>query len=87
MKPFIFIAILLLVGCGTTVPVVMKFPEVPEELKKTCPDLKLAEPSPRLSDMLKTVTQNYELYKECQIKNETWLEWYNSQQKIFDSIK
>ena len=87
MKKLFLIAIIALAGCSTTAPIVMKFPEVPEELKQTCPNLKLAESSPKLSDMLRTVTQNYELYKECQIKQEGWLEWYTEQKKIFESVK
>lgn len=87
MKQLVFVAILFLAGCSTTAPVVMKFPEVPAEMLEACPNLKLAEQSPKLSDMLTTVTQNYEQYKECQIKQDSWTEWYSNQKKIFESIK
>jgi len=87
MKLLIVIAVFALAGCSTTVPVVMKFPDVPKELLEACPNLKLADNSPKLSAMLTTVTQNYVLYKNCQIKQEGWVEWYNSQKQIFESVK
>ena len=87
MKLLIVIAAFALAGCNTTAPVVMKFPDVPKELLESCPNLKLAENSPKLSAMLTTVTQNYALYKNCQIKQEGWVEWYNSQKQIFESVK
>jgi PBP1b-binding outer membrane lipoprotein LpoB len=87
MKLLIVIAAFVLAGCSTTAPVVMKFPDVPKELLEACPNLKLADNSPKLSAMLTTVTQNYALYKNCQIKQEGWVEWYKSQKQIFESVK
>ena len=49
MKLLIVIAAFALVGCSTTVPVVMKFPDVPKELLEACPNLKLADNSPKPS--------------------------------------
>ena len=37
---YLLILTLLLAGCSTTVPVKRTFPDVPEELKMSCPDLK-----------------------------------------------
>jgi hypothetical protein len=81
------ILLLLLGGCSTAVPVKRSFPEVPEELRVKCEELKKAAPESKLSDILSTVTQNYGLYHECRIKNEAWIEWYDSQKKIFDEVK
>jgi hypothetical protein len=84
----ILLSAFLLTGCLTTVPVKHKFPDVPEDLKVACPDLKtVQEDTTKLSDVLKTVTENYSQYKECQIKVDLWIEWYTQQKKIFDEVK
>jgi hypothetical protein len=78
---------LLLAGCLTT-PTIATFPEVPAELLVACPDLKLIDPATtKLSEVVGIVAGNYGQYQECQIKVDTWIEWYNGQKKIFDSIK
>jgi hypothetical protein len=78
---------LLLVGC-MTVPVIEKFPEVPAELLVACPNLKLVEPgTTKLSQVISVVAENYGQYQECQIKADTWIEWYNHQKVIFNNIK
>jgi alpha-L-arabinofuranosidase len=88
MNKLIIIITLLFAGCSTTVPVVAKFPDAPNELKQTCPDLnKVDVDDHKLSSVLKTVTKNYEQYKECKIKVDSWNEWYIEQKKLFDSIK
>ena len=78
--------ILLLTGC-TTVPVTAKFPEAPNELLQKCPALKQLEEDVKLSDVAKNITYNYTLYYECVIKLDAWIEWYQSQKKIFESVK
>jgi len=83
---FLIPFIVLLTGCLTT-PVKRNFPEVPQELMEACPDLKLVEPTEKLSDVLKVVTDNYGQYHECKIKVDTWVEWYKTQKQIFDSVK
>ncbi len=83
LVPFIFV----LSGCLTTAPVKRNFPEVPKELMEACPDLKLTEPTDKLSDVLKVVVENYGQYHECKIKVDTWVEWYKTQKQIFDSVK
>lgn len=87
MKKLLIIAsVLLLSGCLTT-PVKRSFPEVPEELKVACPDLMMLEPTTKLSEVVSVVTKNYGQYQECQIKVDTWIEWYKTQKEIFDSVK
>lgn len=78
--------ILLLTGC-TTVPVTAKFPEVPNELLLKCPALKQLNEEVKLSDVAKNITYNYTTYYECVIKHDAWIEWYQSQKKIFESVK
>ena len=41
----------------------------------------------KLSDVAKNITYNYTLHYECVIKHDAWIEWYQSQKKIFESVK
>ena len=76
---------LLLAGCSTTVPVARKFPDAPETLMTPCVALKKIEKEdPALSEIIKSVTENYTLYHECSLKSESWIEWYNVQKKTFN---
>jgi hypothetical protein len=83
-----FIVLLALTGCDEKlVPVTMKFPSVPPELLKACPDLNLVDPkTDKLSDVLNVVTDNYITYYECKSKVDDWIVWYNSQKTIFDKV-
>jgi len=86
MNRLIIIAFLLLSGC-TTVPVTVKFPDVPKDMLETCPDLKLVPETTKLSEVLPTVVDNYGQYYTCKDTVDSWIDWYTSQKKIFDSIK
>lgn len=82
---FILAPILLLSGCLTTgTPVRHKFPEVPAELLKSCPDLQQVQETDKLSDVLKVVNENYSKYHECRIAVDTWIEWYKIQKEIYN---
>lgn len=89
MKKLLLVcAIFALAGCATSVPVKMSFPQAPESLKESCPDLQQLDPATKkLSDVVTTVSKNYGQYQECQIKTSSWIEWYNTQKKIFEDIK
>lgn len=79
---------LVLASCSTTVPVRAKFPAVPPELLKKCEDLKQIEPGKNsITDMLKTVVENYQLYYQCGERVEGWQEWYDAQKKIYEAVK
>lgn len=74
--------LLLLSGCTTDVR--RDFPPIPNSLEQGCPELDLlTEDTDKLSEMLKVVTTNYAKYHECKIKVDTWIEWYNEQNKHF----
>ena len=77
----------LLVGCSTTVPVTRKFPEAPQTLIEKCPELKQLAQDAKLSDVARTVVENYTQYQHCSNKSDAWVEWYNSQKKIFEEVK
>lgn len=81
---FALIPILLITGC-VGVPIDRKFPDLPESLKQPCSNLQIVpEDNTKLSEIISTVTINYRLYHECQIKVESWQEWYSTQKKIFE---
>ena len=41
----------------------------------------------KLSDVSRTVAANYNTYYECAVKTDAWIEWYQVQQKIYESVK
>lgn len=88
MKKLTLLLSLFLVGCSTTVPVVAKFPKVPEELTEQCPPLKKLEGDQvNIVELHTKVIENYTQYHECSVKVEEWNTWYNKQKKIFEEIK
>jgi hypothetical protein len=86
MKRLIIVAVLLITGC-TSVPVIPKFPDVPKDMLVSCPDLKLVPETTKLSEVLPVVVDNYGQYYTCKDSIDSWIDWYNSQKKIFDNIK
>ena len=83
-----YLLLLLMVGCSTTAPVTMKFPEGPGNVAMTiCPQLEKVQGDSKLSDVTKTITNNYGTYYECAVKNDAWIEWYQKQKIIFEGIK
>lgn len=80
------LAVLLVASCSTA-PVVMKFPEKPQD-SEVCPaELDKIPEQPKISEISKSVVKNYGTYHECAIKVNTWNEWYEKQKKIFESVK
>ena len=72
---------MVLTGCISTAP---KFPDLPNDIAQTCPELREAEKSPELSKLLDTVVQNYGTYYECRVKIDAFLEWHKKQKEIYD---
>jgi len=88
MKVLILSLALLITGCVTSVPVKQKFPDAPQVLKERCESLKKVEGDKvAITEMLKVVIYNYTLYHECSTKVDGWNEWYESQKKIYESVK
>jgi hypothetical protein len=83
----LLISLLLVTGCSTTVPVTQKFPSAPEHIQSACPKLQKLKPAPELSDVAKTVAHNYSEYYLCATKVEAWIDWYNQQKVIHESLK
>jgi hypothetical protein len=88
MKKLIFVFSLFLAGCSTTVPVTVKFPDVPPALLEGCPELeKVPADTKQLSVTAEVVIKNYSKYHGCKGKVADWHEWYNSQKQIYENIK
>ena len=87
MKKLIVIACLIASGC-TTVPVTAKFPTVPDSLKEPVASLKTLDvPKPELSDLISNANDNYAEYYRLRDKYNGWINWYNTQKQIFESVK
>jgi hypothetical protein len=87
MKNLIIVALLVLSGC-TTVPVTAKFPTVPDSLKEPASALKtLDTPKPELSDLITNANDNYAEYYRLRDRYNGWINWYNTQKQIFESVK
>lgn len=88
MKFLILVASLLISGCSIFAPLKPKFPAATPELMKNCENLtQLQGDKVTITEMLKTVINNYTLYYECSTKVEGWQEWYNTQKQIYESAK
>jgi hypothetical protein len=92
MKFFLIaISSIILAGCASNdIPVQRKFPVAPAILMEKCESLMKIEhngKSVAITELLKTVVNNYALYYECSAKVDGWHDWYHGQKKIFESIK
>ena len=79
--------LLLLAGCSTTVPVTQKFPEPPKYGMERCPQLLKLSADAKLKDTASAIIYNYSTYYECAVKNDSWIEWYQIQKNIYESVK
>ena len=87
MRYAVVILALLLSACSTVVPVAVKFPEPPGKGAMTaCPTLQKLQNDAKLSDVANTVTVNYGTYYECAVKTDAWIEWYETQRRIFEGV-
>ena len=87
MKLVVLAISLALTACSTLVPVAMTFPEAPgRQAMVACPSLQKLKDDARLSDVSRTVTINYSNYYECAVKTDAWIEWYQIQRHIFESV-
>jgi len=88
MRLLVLITAVMLTACSTPAPVIAKFPNVPAELLEKCPQLKTIEgETTTFSRLTETVNANYTQYYICANKSDSWVEWYNTQKKIYESVK
>ena len=87
MKKYALLLTVILAGC-VSVPVERKFPMAPGEIQAPCGNLQTIDPATtKLSVVVDSVVTNYGQYRECQVKTDSWIEWYNKQKQIFESVK
>lgn len=87
-KLLLILPLFLLTGCLQSVPIKPEFPKAVQELTTECPDLQLVPvETTKLSEILLIIVKNYGQYHECQAKVDGWIQWYNDQKKIYDSVK
>lgn len=88
LKNSIIVLAIMLSACSTTVPVAQKFPAAPPELLKQCEQLKkvATEGTVNITDLLKIVVENYQLYYECKNRVEGWQEWHKTNQELWDKL-
>lgn len=86
MKYIAIAFLFLLTGC-ITVPVKHAFPKPSEIITEKCPNLsKINDDEEKLSELLKVVSKNYDLYYECATKHELLVKWINDQKAIHDEV-
>ena len=90
MKKLMFLGVFMLSGClATTKPIVMPdFPQAPADLLTPAEELQpLPDDKNNLSDLLENSTNNYAKYYSLKEKYQAWQQWYDSQKKIWESLK
>jgi hypothetical protein len=88
MKLLLIPAAILLTACTSVVPVTQAWPQAPGLLaQEPCINLHKLEPDPKLSQVAKTVTSNYDQYYMCAAKLEAWQRWYREQKVIHESLR
>lgn len=90
MKKLIIFVFVLLNGCSSPTPVIVKpeFPKVPSNLLETCPDLQKVDPTTeKLSEVLPVIVDNYGTYYTCKIKINAWIEWYKTEKILEENAE
>jgi hypothetical protein len=66
----------------------MPWPEAPANLLEPASNLQpLPEDKKTLTDLIENANENFGTYYQLKSKYEAWQEWYNSQKKIYESVK
>lgn len=86
MKYFkaLILSFAVLASACSTVSKVPEFPIAPAEILQDCQDLQQTDPAKNnLQEILQVVLENYSRHHQCRSKTQAWIEWYNSQKKIY----
>ena len=82
MKYFVVTLMLLLQACQSVPSVKQPFPTAPSELLVSCPPLATLDAHHnKLSDLMLVVSKNYAEYHKCSAKVQSWVDWYNTNNK------
>jgi hypothetical protein len=94
MKFVMLALVVLLSGCCKNilpdpmpVPVKRPWPEIPEELKKSCPNLKIVPNTTQLSIVIDVVSDNYAEYYKCRALVDGWNKWYDKEKESYNTLK
>jgi hypothetical protein len=87
MKKLLILLVIGLGGCATSVPVTRNFPNPPSDLVMPSKLKPMDSTSTKMSDLLQNANMNYGTYYEEKAKNEAWIQWYNEQRDIWNSVK
>ena len=85
----VVLVMFILSGCASRNPPVMpKFPPMPESMSQKCQPLKtIDKPEVKLSELMKTVIENYALYHQCAELVEAWQAWHKIQAEAFEKMQ
>lgn len=85
----VMLAATLLTGCfATATPVKRSFPEAPVYLMQPADELRVLDKNTQdLDALILNANENYESYRELDIRLQGWQQWYQEQKKIFESVK
>jgi hypothetical protein len=73
----------LLTGCLQSFKVNPPWPQIADQgMLKPCETLKLANTQDvSMAELVDLVQQNYNLYHECKLNNDSWIKWYTTHWK------
>lgn len=83
----LLLSIVFFLSACQSLPVQRNFTTLPPELSSDCPELGKIHDNAKLSDVVRSVVENYSLYHSCRLKHNSMVEWYNKQKEIFESVK
>lgn len=85
MKKILILCVVILTGCTTMAPITKPFPTAPEPLLQECEKLEtINKPTVTLSELMKTVVNNYTKYHGCSELVKAWQDWYIGQKKVHE---
>ncbi len=92
MRLAILVLTIFLSGCSMFTKLVPAgkpaWPEATPELMEKCKDLQqITGDVVTMTQLMKSVVDNYTLYYQCSNKVEGWQQWYEEKKKTYESIK
>ncbi len=92
MKWAVLLLTFALSGCGMFTKLVPAgkpaWPEAVPELMEKCKDLQqISGDAVTLTQLMKSVVDNYTLYYHCSNKVEGWQKWYEDKKEAYEKIK
>lgn len=75
--------VILLAGCLQSFKINPPWPNIADAtMLKQCEALKIANTQDvSMAELVDLIQQNYQLYHECKLNNDSWIKWYNTHLK------